>query len=96
MLDQWCDHYADIFKLQHLTGLRIGKSSGLHVQDVIKEDDKMYLDVDHSLFSRARHLSTILSDSTKTFAGIRKIFLSPEATEIIEKHMRNKDLYTHY
>lgn len=88
MLDQWCDHYADIFKLQHLTGLRI--------QDVIKEDDKMYLDVDHSLFSRARHLSTILSDSTKTFAGIRKIFLSPEATEIIEKHMRNKDLYTHY
>lgn len=88
MLDQWCDHYANIFKLQHLTGLRI--------QDVIKEDDKMYLDIDHSLFSRARHLSTILSDSTKTFAGIRKIFLSPEATEIIEKHMRNKDLYTHY
>ncbi|WP_240145587.1 hypothetical protein [Ligilactobacillus murinus] len=88
MLDQWCDHYADIFKLQHLTGLRI--------QDVIKEDDKTYLDIDHSLFSRARYLGTILSDSTKTFAGIRKIFLSPEATEIIEKHMRNKDLYTHY
>lgn len=96
MLDQWCDHYADIFKLQHLTGLRIGKSSGLHVQDMIKEDDKMYLDIDHSLVFLSSPPRYYLSDSTKTFAGIRKIFLSPEATEIIEKHMRNKDLYTHY
>ena len=30
------------FKLQYLTGLR--------VQDAIKEDDKTYLDIDHSLF----------------------------------------------
>lgn len=32
----------NIFKLQYLTGLR--------VQDAIKEDDKTYLDIDHSLF----------------------------------------------
>lgn len=88
MLDQWCDHYANIFKLQHLTGLRI--------QDVIKEADKTYLDIDHSLVFLSSPPRYYLSDSTKTFAGIRKIFLSPEATEIIEKHMRNKDLYTHY
>ncbi len=88
MLDQWCYHYANIFKLQHLTGLRI--------QDVIKEDDKMYLDIDHSPVFLSSPPRYYLSDSTKTFAGIRKIFLSPEATEIIEKHMRNKDLYAHY
>lgn len=29
---------------------RLGKSSGLRVQDAIKEDDKTYLDIDHSLF----------------------------------------------
>lgn len=86
------DHYADVFKLQYLTGMRFGEASGLRVQDVIKENGKTYLDINHSLVFLSSPSRYYLSDSTKTFAGMRKIILSPEATKIVERHMHNKDL----
>lgn len=47
--DRHMDHYADIFKLQYLTGLRFGEAAGLQVKDVIHEGKRTYLDINHTL-----------------------------------------------
>ena len=90
MLDQWCDHYANVFKLQYLTGLR--------VQDAIKEDDKTYLDIDHSLFFWARHLGTICQIRLKLSQEYARYFYLSKRQNICEikiyMHVTKKHIKT--
>lgn len=88
--DRHMDHYADIFKLQYLTGLRFGEAAGLQVKDVIHEGKRTYLDINHTLGVLSSPVRYYLSTSTKTFAGLRKIVLSPEAAEIVNSHCIGK------
>ena len=98
MLDQWCDHYANIFRLQYLTGSRFGEASGLRVQDVIKEDDKTYLDIDHSLFFWTRHLGTICQIRLKLSQKCARYFYLSKRQNICEikiyMHVTKKHIKT--
>lgn len=88
--DRHLDHYAYILQLQYLTGMRFGEAAGLQVKDVIHENGRTYLNINHSLVFLSSPSRYYLSDSTKTFAGLRKIVLSPEAADIVNSHSRRK------
>ena len=74
-----------------LTGMRFGELSALQVNDVIEENDKTYIRIDGTMLFKENPARHIISDTTKTFAGLRTIVLSPEATEIVKRRMKGKD-----
>lgn len=90
-IDRNLYHYVDAFKLQFLTGMRFGELSALQVNDVIEENGKTYIRIDGTMLFKKNPARHIISDTTKTFAGLRTIVLSPEATEIVKRRMKGKD-----
>lgn len=90
-IDRNLYHYADAFKLQFLTGIRFGELSALQVNDVIEEDGKMYLRIDSTMIWKENPARHVISDTPKTFAGLRTIILSPEAVDIVKRRMKGKD-----
>lgn len=90
-IDRNMQYYADAFKLQFLTGIRFGELSALQVNDVIEEDGKMYLRIDSTMIWKENPARHVISDTPKTFAGLRTIILSPEAVDIVKRRMKGKD-----
>jgi integrase len=95
IFDYYYEHhrpqFAKAFKLQFLIGLRFGELAALQVKNVIKTEDKYYLDIVGSLVtlrSPARHYK---SDATKTSAGLRRISLSAKAIKIVKEQMKDKN-----
>ena len=84
-------HYADAFKLQYLTGIRFGELSALQVNDVIHHDTKTYLRIDGTMRLLENPPRHYITSETKTFAGMRKIILSPEAAAIVTQRCVDKD-----
>ena len=90
-IDRNMQYYADAFQLQFLTGIRFGELSGLQVNDIIKENGKVYLRIDGTMIWKKKPYRHFLSHESKTFAGLRTITLSPIAANIVEQHARGKD-----
>lgn len=90
-IDHNMQYYADAFQLQFLTGIRFGELSGLQVNDIIKENGKVYLRIDGTMIWKKKPYRHFLSHEPKTFAGLRTITLSPIAANIVEQHARGKD-----
>ena len=90
-IDRNLPYYADAFKLQFLTGLRFGELSALQVKNIIHEHGKTYLDINSTMLFLRKPPRHYISDETKTFAGMRKVVLSKEATEIVERRAKGKD-----
>lgn len=84
-------HYADAFKLLFLTGMRFGELAALQVKDIIKEDGKTYLDINSTMVWKKNPYRHVISQTTKSFAGMRKIVLSSEAIEIVNRRIQGKD-----
>ena len=85
------EHYTDAFKLQYLTGLRFGELAALQVKNVITRNGKTFLHIDSTMIFMENPARHFISNSPKTFAGIRDVVLSPEAIDIVEQHVKNKD-----
>ncbi len=83
-------YYVDAFELQYLTGLRFGELIGLQVKDVIKQDGRIYLDINGTMVVTDDHSKQVKSDRTKSISGIRRIILSKDATEIVERNIKGK------
>lgn len=90
-IDRNMQYYADAFQLQFLTGIRFGELSGLQVNDIIKENGKVYLRIDGTMIWKKKPYRHFLSHEPKTFAGLRTITLPPIAANIVEQHARGKD-----
>lgn len=89
-IDRNMQYYADAFQLQFLTGIRFGELSGLQVNDIIKENGKVYLRIDGTMIWKKKPYRHFLSHEPKTFAGLRTITLSPTAANIVEQHAKGK------
>lgn len=90
-IDRNMQYYADAFQLQFLTGIRFGELSGLQVNDIIKENGKVYLRIDGTMIWKKKPYRHFLSYEPKTFAGLRTITLSPTAANIVEQHAKGKN-----
>ena len=90
-IDRNMQYYADAFQLQFLTGIRFGELSGLQVNDIIKENGKVYLRIDGTMIWKKKPYRHFLSHEPKTFAGLRTITLSPTAANIVEQHAKGKN-----
>lgn len=90
-IDRNMQYYADAFQLQFLTGMRFGELSGLQVNDIIKENGKVYLRIDGTMIWKKKPYRHFLSHEPKTFAGLRTITLSPTAANIVEQHAKGKN-----
>ena len=60
-IDRNMQYYADAFQLQFLTGIRFGELSGLQVNDIIKENGKVYLRIDGTMIWKKRPYRHFLS-----------------------------------
>ena len=90
-IDRNMQYYADAFQLQFLTGIRFGELSGLQVNDIIKENGKVYLRIDGTMIWKKKPYRHFRSQHRKTFAGLRTITLSPTAANIVEQHAKGKN-----